>query len=798
MIPGIESFRENTEDIGRDNMKRICSLITLICLALTMLPSQPAMAASNVGLFLDGKPLIGDVPPVIINNRTLVPLRVVGESLGASVNWISNSAPIVIRRGADEISLKVGVRTATLNGATLTLDVPPQIISGHTMVPFRFIGEGLGAGVNWVASPPGVYIISPIGSLSQAVVQYSNGKASALTFTSSKSISLGQASTTNSGANYTVTIENTVAQAEQMSFSGPTGLMSYSVVPSSDNTTVITLNLGNDSAFRTPLAELSADGKTLTFSWPFTMKQAQFVRTGGVEYLSFDVPAGIRPELTDTLVELSDAGTLQGSITEKVGAYLRKGPSVVDTEKIMLLALNTPVTVIGETTGWYQVRLSDNTEGWVSDILVGVKCTITEPVGVNVRIGPGTNIDGNPIYPKITTVYPGHQVTVLERKTGWYRVNYGGSQTGWIADYLVPLTSVLVQPTTVPGLKLTFPGVDRACQLAGDIRESVHIASLTWQDDNSGTTAIIQLKHAVGYKLTAVGDGWRLTFGTWVTALKLISDQDGTMVRVSLDGQSQPTVAYAADRQAVMVTVANATLAENVPASLSGDGRLVAKAQVNQVGSDVRVTVTLARQLAYHLNKVNDTTWEVIFSTPTLVGKTVALDPGHGAADPGAMGTKGLNEAGYTADIIARLRTLLGAAGANVVMTREIQSPSIEAHGRAALINQSGADLFLSVHINAYTNPTVHGLETFYYPRNDNERFARLVQGALVSSLGWPDRGVKSNTLYILTRESLTTGALAEIGFITNAQDESLLYQSDGRQKIAESLYRAIESYFAD
>lgn len=772
-------------------MKRICSLISLICLLLAMLPGQPVMAASNVGLFLDGKPLVGDAPPVNINNSILVSVRVIGESLGAAVNWTSNSAPIVIRKGTDVISLRVGLKTASMNGSVLPLVVAPQLVAGRIMVPFRFIGESLGAGVQWVASPPSVYITSPISSLGQAVVQLANGKVSALTFTSSQSISLGQATSTNSGATYSVIVKNTVAQAEQKSWAVSTGLTGYTVVPNADGTAKITLSLGTDAAFRAAQAELSADGKTLTFRWPFTIKQAQFVRTGGVEYLSFDVPAGIRPELTDTTVVLTDASTLPGSITEKTGANLRKGPSV-DTERIILVALNTSVTVIGETTGWYQVRLHDNTEGWIADSLVGVVCAVTEPVGVNVRTGAGTT------YAKITTLYPGTKVTVLQRQTGWYKVSYGSNQIGWIADWLVPLNSSLSQPTTVPALKLTFPGVERSSQLIGDINTSGHIASLNWQDDASGTTAIIRLKHEVGYKLTAVGDGWRLTFGTWVTDLKLSSDQTGTAVRLSLDGQSQPTVAYGADNQIVVITTANANLAENVPSSLSGDGQLVTKAQVTQVGADVRVTVTLARQLAYHLEKVNDTTWEVNFSSPTLVGKTIALDPGHGASDPGAMGTKGLNEKDITADIINRLRTILQAAGAKVVTTREIQSPYIEAHGRAALINQSGADLFLSVHINAYTSTTVHGLETFYYPRNDNERFARLVQGELVSSLGWPDRGVKSNTLYILTRESLTTGALAEIGFITNPEDENQLYQPDVRQKIAESLYRAIESYFAD
>lgn len=770
-------------------MKKFCSLLALLSLVLMLLPAQPAMAAPTIGLYLDGSPIPTDTPPVNISGRVMVPLRVVSESLGANVSWTSNRDPIVISKGSDQIKLQVGVNSATLNGQTVALDSPPVNLSGRTMVPLRFIGEGLGAAVNYQASPKAVYITSPTGALGAAAFQQANGKPVALTLTASRPILLGESSQV--GNEYTLALKSVIAQAEQQDFAGPTGLLHYELSAGTNQTASIRLNLGDDAAFRAVRTALSSDRKTLTVSWPLTLRQAQLVRTGGVEFLSFGVSAAVRPELTDTTVEVSDGGTLKGWITEKVGANLRKGPST-DTEKLQVLALNTQVTVIGETTGWYEVRLSDGTEGWVSDSLVGVECYIAEPVGVNVRTGPGTN------YAKIITLYPKEKVVVLERQTGWYRVSYGSNKTGWIADWLVPLASSLTQPTTVPGLKLFFPGIERDCELSGEISQSSHIASLTWEQSEAGTTAIVQLKHAVGYKLASTGDSWRLTFGTWLTNLQFAADATGSRILLTLDGQGQPTLAYDAESQTVVIKLANATLAEGVPVSLTGDGTLVAKAQAAQVGGDVRVSVTLARQTAYHLTRVDDATWEVSFASPTLAGKTIALDPGHGATDPGAMGTKGWNEKDYTHDIINRVRQLLQAAGAKVVTTREISSPYIEAHGRAALINQSGADLFLSVHINSFDKSSVRGLETYYYPRNDNERFARLVQGELVGALGWPDRGVRSNTLYILTKEALTTGVLAEVGYISNPEDESQLFKPEVRQQIAEALYRAIERYFAE
>jgi len=772
-------------------MKRICTLLTLLCLLAMSIPVQPALAAPVIGLFLDDQPLSTDVPPALISGRTLVPLRVVSESLGAEVVWTSNRSPIIIRKGTDEISLTIGVKTATRNGQTLTLDVPAQMLSGRTMVPLRFISESFGAEVAWVSSPPSVRITSPNGELNQGTVERVDGAPAAILFSSSKPITMGQPELSADGRELTIHLKNITAQAEAVNDLGEKGLAGYTVQPGDGHTAVITVRLGEDAAYRSPHARLSADRKSLSIDWPLTLKKIEFVQNGGVEHISFGLSPEVKPELVATTAEIGAAGTLVGRANAEIGVNLRPEPSTA-LERIGLVKYNEAVTVINETTGWYQVRLSDGREGWMSDDYVAVETAIEESVGVNVRKSPSTQAE------RVALLQQGHKITVLERMEGWCLVDYGAGKTGYIADWLVPISSRLTGSTTVPVLKLFFPGLQKDAVVVGDLTQSGHIASLNWQEDTSGVTATIQLQHEVGHKLSQTEDGWRLTLGTWVTGLQLLQTTGGSKLRISLDGQSEPKVAYIAASQEVVITVANATLASGIPASLAGDGVLVSAVKVEQVGSAVRMTASLLRKTAYHLGKADDSIWEIGFSSPTLAGKTIALDPGHGATDPGAMGTKGWNEKDYTHDIVNRLRTLLQAAGANVITTREVQSPAIVHYQRAALINQSGAELFLSVHINSFTSRSVRGLETYYYPRNDNERFARLVQGELVSSLGWLDRGVKYNTKYVLTREALTTGVLAEIGFISNPEDENLLYQASVRQQIAEALYKAIERYFAN
>ncbi len=92
-----------------------------------------------------------DVRPQIIEGRTLVPLRKLFEVLGASVAWNSEDGTITARNEDTDILLKIGSNTAYLDGMPVALDVAPQIINARTVIPLRFIGESFGKTVDWDA-----------------------------------------------------------------------------------------------------------------------------------------------------------------------------------------------------------------------------------------------------------------------------------------------------------------------------------------------------------------------------------------------------------------------------------------------------------------------------------------------------------------------------------------------------------------------------------------------------------------------------------------------------------------------
>jgi N-acetylmuramoyl-L-alanine amidase len=213
----------------------------------------------------------------------------------------------------------------------------------------------------------------------------------------------------------------------------------------------------------------------------------------------------------------------------------------------------------------------------------------------------------------------------------------------------------------------------------------------------------------------------------------------------------------------------------------------------------------------------------------------VVIDAGHGGRDPGAR-VKGLNEADLTLDVATRLeKLLLAVPGVEVVMTRrtDVYIPLEE---RTAIANRAAADLFLSIHANASRNTKARGIETYFlnFAANpeaeaiaarenagssktmhhlpdivkaiamnnkidESRDFATLVQTSMFERLRKANRdarslGVKQAPFVVLIGATMPS-VLAEISFLTNRQEATLLRTPAYRQAIAEALFTGISKY---
>lgn len=119
-----------------------------------------APGRGTASIVIDGHIVYTDVAPVIRDGRTLVPIRVIAENFGASVDWQERDSTVTIIRGATSIRMQLGSKTVHVNGVAYDIPygVAPFAQSGRTLVPLRFISEYLGASVDWDESIHAVMI----------------------------------------------------------------------------------------------------------------------------------------------------------------------------------------------------------------------------------------------------------------------------------------------------------------------------------------------------------------------------------------------------------------------------------------------------------------------------------------------------------------------------------------------------------------------------------------------------------------------------------------------------------------
>ncbi|MDD3853658.1 MAG: copper amine oxidase N-terminal domain-containing protein, partial [Syntrophomonadaceae bacterium] len=144
-------------------------LITGLLLTLIIKPVQSGMAADSIRIFIDNREIAAEVQPVIVNDRTMVPLRVISENLGMTVDWDEDTRSVFITSPGKFIPGEYIDRSLSdsnnisifLDGVYIESEVKPFIKNDRTMVPLRVISEGMGMKVNWDGKERLVSVNSP-------------------------------------------------------------------------------------------------------------------------------------------------------------------------------------------------------------------------------------------------------------------------------------------------------------------------------------------------------------------------------------------------------------------------------------------------------------------------------------------------------------------------------------------------------------------------------------------------------------------------------------------------------------
>lgn len=185
-------------------------------------------------------------------------------------------------------------------------------------------------------------------------------------------------------------------------------------------------------------------------------------------------------------------------------------------------------------------------------------------------------------------------------------------------------------------------------------------------------------------------------------------------------------------------------------------------------------------------------------SGPSLLGKRLVIDPGHGGNDSGVVAA-GIAEADLVWDLASRVEGRLTALGVQAWLTRGRNNGATDEQ-RAALANDVGADLVVSLHIDGSRSPQANGIAAYYYGAGESsstigERLADLAQRELVARTGLLDNRIHGKT-WALLRLTRMPAVRVEIGYLTSERDRARLTDPRFRDTIAEGLLVAVQRLY--
>lgn len=188
---------------------------------------------------------------------------------------------------------------------------------------------------------------------------------------------------------------------------------------------------------------------------------------------------------------------------------------------------------------------------------------------------------------------------------------------------------------------------------------------------------------------------------------------------------------------------------------------------------------------------------------------TVVIDPGHGGNDPGKIGINNVKEKDINLAISLKLKEILEQNDCKVLLTREkdqglyqesdTNKKTADLHARCQMINESGADLTVSIHQNSFTSESSKGAQVFYQAASsEGKELADILQKQLISGLDPENhRTAKANSDYYMLKNTTGTMVIAECGFLSNSQEAELLTQEAYQRRVAWAVALGILQYLS-
>lgn len=198
------------------------------------------------------------------------------------------------------------------------------------------------------------------------------------------------------------------------------------------------------------------------------------------------------------------------------------------------------------------------------------------------------------------------------------------------------------------------------------------------------------------------------------------------------------------------------------------------------------------------------------FAAP-VANKIIVIDPGHGGFDGGAS-DNAVQEKEVNLDVAMRLKEYVEQAGGIAIMTRveDVSTADKNMDGKSAkksdlqarkeLVDESEADIFISIHMNKFIMPQYKGAQVFYGGSENSKELGETIQETMKEILNDGNTRVAKKSdgnIYIL-KNTTVPSVIIECGFLSNIQEAELLKKDEYKQKLAWSIYIGITKFFGN
>lgn len=405
---------------------------------------------------------------------------------------------------------------------------------------------------------------------------------------------------------------------------------------------------------------------------------------------------------------------------------------------------------------------------------------------LNVRTSPSTANNSN----RIGQIHKGDKLPLFEIQSGWMKVLYKGQYAYISAQYAEVVNESSnnldkVEKEVITRFKVNvFESNDIGSKLIGNIHKGERVPV---------------------YK--TVGN-WYLTSINGLTGYILISQTKDVedSVKPPVTEPVEPPVQSPKPPVETPIyttnTVGKVTVSSlNIRSQASDTSNVVGKLTLHDVvavhsisGNWANITTSDGTEGYVHKSYVK----LINQSGSPIKDRIIVIDAGHGGKDPGAT-SNGALEKDIVLKVATSVKNKLEADGAKVVLTRS-NDTYYSLDERVDIAQKHYADVFVSLHVNAASNTSAQGTETYYSVQGngsllEKDALAAAINRQIVKNANMRDRGVKTAN-FVVIKNTAYPAVLVELGFITNSQDRAKLTDNGYIEIFADSIYKGIVEYY--